>query len=279
LYKIRKNLFYRFILIFSAVFLIGFSIKDFYAPHSIAPGGATGIAILTEVAFGWNISLVTLIVNILMIILAIIFLDRTVVGRIMLGSFLLPLVLYIVPEVKILSDPLFSAIIGSFIFAIGVSILYSIDSSSGGTTVPPLILKKYFNIKTSAGLLLIDVLVSIGNLFVKGAEPFLLALFSIVLTSIIMNYIDTGINRKKKIYIISNNKSTEIENLLNYSASHGLTISSIVGGYSKEKRKLLMIVVDNAEASKLIKKVLKIDKSAFITVNDISIVHGGIFRD
>jgi len=277
--KLRQNSFFKFFIILISVILIAISIKDFYAPHAIAPGGATGIAILTEAAFGWSISLITLIINIIMIVLAIFFLNKAVVGRILLGSFLLPLMLYLIPETKVLNDALFSAIVGSFIFAVGVSLLYSIDASSGGTTVPPLILKKYFNIRTSVGLLLIDFIISIGNIFVKGVEPFFLAIFSILLTSIIMNYIDTGINRKKKIYIMSNKKNDEIEEFIRSELPHGLTILSVVGGYSNEKRKLLMVVVENSESSSLIKKVLSIDKNAFITVNDISTVHGGIFVD
>lgn len=87
----------------------------FYAPHGVAAGGATGIAILTQEAFGVPLGLTTLIVNVLMLVLAWVFLDRATTKRILIGSLLLPAMLAVMPQVKIVEDRLLAVIVGSVI--------------------------------------------------------------------------------------------------------------------------------------------------------------------
>jgi uncharacterized membrane-anchored protein YitT (DUF2179 family) len=229
------------------------------------------------VAFGWPVALTTLAINILMLVAAVIFLDKATTGRILLGSFALPLMLGIIPQMKVVNDRLLAVIVGSAIFAVGVALLYRIDASSGGTTVPPLIFKKYFNLKTSVGLLTVDLIVSLGNIFVSGTEAFILAVFSIVITSIIMNYIETGLDRKKTVFVMSNQALPEIKRVVNEQLPHGLTVLPVTGGFSAESREMLMIVVEQADYQKLTKQILTIDPDAFITVADVAAVHGGIF--
>lgn len=113
------------------------------------------------------------------------------------------------------SDRLLSVIFGSLIFAVGVSILYKIQDSSGGTTIPPLIFEKYFNVNTSRGLFFTDFIIVMMSLYVFGFEEFLFAILSIGITSIIMNYIETGLKRRKAVMIISQRYTQELrQNLM-----------------------------------------------------------------
>ena len=130
--------------IMAALALIAVSINMFYAPHAVAAGGATGIAILVQEVAGIQVGLTTMAVNLLMLGLAWFFLDRSTLKRILFGSFMLPLLLWITPEINLVTDRLLAIIVGSVVFAFGVGLLYQMDASSGGTTVPPLIFKKYF---------------------------------------------------------------------------------------------------------------------------------------
>lgn len=139
-----KHLVKQFLLVAVSIALIGASINLFLAPHHIAAGGVTGIGILAEQALGIPIAMTVLVLNVIMLILAFIFLGRAVFVRSFLGSLLLPLSLAVIPETMLAQDRLLSVIFGSMIFAIGVAILYRIEASSGGTTIPPLILKKIF---------------------------------------------------------------------------------------------------------------------------------------
>lgn len=197
-----------------ALELIAISVNFFYAPINIAAGGATGLAILLDAAFGINRSLTVLLINLLMILAAWLLLDKKTVKNIVYGSFLLPLLMYITPSQKIIEDDLLAVIVGGAVFAIGVAALYRINASSGGTTVPPLIFKKYFHIDPAFSLLALDMLVTFFNIFVSGLNAFFMASFSLVITSIVMRYTEAGLDHKYQIQVMSQTKLPEIKKCL-----------------------------------------------------------------
>ncbi|KRK46011.1 hypothetical protein FC66_GL000972 [Dellaglioa algida DSM 15638] len=255
--------------------IIAISINFFFAPQKVAVGGATGIAILLETAFNWNVSVVLLSINVALLILAYFMLDRSTTKKIMMGSFILPLFLAITPQINVVEDRLLAVIVGGAVFAVGISILYRIDASSGGTTVPPMILKKYFNIKPASSLLVIDAIVCIFNIFVSGIEAFILAIFSLVITYFIMNYIETGLDRKKVLYVMSTEAGlNKLKEDINANVDRGFTIFDAKGGYSGEDKEMLMIIVENQNYQQMLNKVHEIDPNAFIIVYNIAEVHG-----
>ncbi len=166
--KIQRNPWFRWVVLVLALEIITLSINFFYAPINIAAGGATGIAILVDAVWGINRSLTVLIFNILMIVLALIFLDKKTVKNITIGSFLLPLLMEITPSFQVTNNELLAVIYGGGLMGFGVALLYRINASSGGTTVPPMILKKYFYINSAISLLVIDMIVICMNVFVDG---------------------------------------------------------------------------------------------------------------
>ncbi|QFG47652.1 YitT family protein [Lapidilactobacillus dextrinicus] len=266
------------LLLIIGIEILAVSINMFYAPHEIAAGGATGIAILLEATLGLNISVVVMLINIVMLILSYIFLGKGTTLRIALGSVLLPICLAITPQIKLIEDPLLTVIVGGAIFAVGISILYQLDASSGGTTVPPLIIKKYFGIKTSTTLLMIDGMICLLNLFVAGIETMFLAILSQILTTIVMNFIETGLDRKKVIYVMSEHDLEELKQQLAY-LGKALTIFNVTGGYTGNEREMLMIIVENPDYHHMLKTIRNIDAEAFILVANAAEAHGGVWRD
>lgn len=268
----------KLLLIIVGIEILAVSINMFYAPHEIAAGGATGIAILLEAAFGLNISIVVLLINFAMLVLAYIFLGKGTTIRIAFGSILLPICLAITPQIKVIEDPLLTVIVGGAIFAVGISILYQVDASSGGSTVPPLIVKKYFGIKTSTTLLVIDGCICLLNVFVAGIETMFLAILSQILTTIVMNFIETGLDRKKVIYVMSENDLDEVKQQLAY-LGKALTIFNVTGGYTGNEREMLMIIVENPDYHHMLTTIRSIDEQAFILVANAAEAHGGVWRD
>lgn len=254
--------------------LIGISINMFLAPHHIAAGGVSGIGVLVEQAFGINRATTVLVLNLLMLILTFFFLGRPVFIKTVIGSMLLPISLAVVPEIKVVEDPFLAVIFGSAIFAVGVAILYKIGASSGGTTIPPLIFQKYFGISTSLGLLLTDAVIVIFNIFVFGTEAFFFAILSLVLTSIVMNYIETGMKRRRAVMIMSENHIDAIKAALLENLNRGITVFSVSGGYTGNEKNMLMIILTNQEYQSILKVIDEIDKTSFIIAYNVSEVHG-----
>lgn len=165
-----------------------------------------------------------------------------------------------------------SVIVGSILFGAAVTLLYRNKASSGGTSISPLIFKKYFNLNTSVGLFATDCIIVLFSLIVFDIEPFFYAIFSIGLTSATMSYLESGLNRKKTVYIISEKNEAILDDLL-FVVKRGVTIIPIIGGYNK-KMEMLMITLTPRDHQKIIDLVDKHDKSAFVTTNSVSDVHG-----
>jgi len=258
----------------AALFLLAASINLFLGPRHVAAGGVSGIGILLESALGWDRAAVIMVLNIFMLILAYAFLGKGPFLKVLYGSFAFPVAIALVPEYMVAEDRLLSVIFGSAIFALGVAILYKNQSSSGGTTIPPLIFKKYFNLNPAIGLLATDAIVVSMNLFVFGFEEFLFAILSIVITSGVMTYIETGFNRKKSIMILSENHVNEIREAVFDKTARGATLLAAQGGYQQADKQVLLIVASDQEFMQIRQIIETIDPKAFVIVNNVSEVLG-----
>ncbi len=253
--NIKQRSWMRWLVFLAGLEIIAISINLFYGPINIAAGGSTGISILVDAVWEINRSITVFVVNGLMLILAAIFLGKKTTQNIALGSLLLPVLMEVTPSFKAVNNDLLAVIYGGALMGLGVSLLYRVNASSGGTTIPPMILKKYFYLNPATTLLCIDMVIIFLNIFVDGWNAFFLAAFSQVVTAITMRIQDM----LKEDY-------------------QGLTIYDVIGGYSDESKRQLLIVVDPREYGPLISKVHEIDQDAFIITENVAKVHGGQWR-
>lgn len=266
-----------FVLIPFSILLIATSINMFLGPHHVAAGGVSGIGILMEEFLGINRSFIVMFLNIIMLVLAFQFLGRKVFLNILLGSILLPIFLYIVPEYQLLNDQMLSVISGSVIFGTGVAILYRIDASSGGTTIPPMVFKKYFNLNPSIGLLVTDLTIVVFNIFIFGMDSFFLAILSLIITSIVMSYLETAFHQRKLIMIRSYEHLEEIKKGVQSLVGREVTLLNVSDNLSSNNDNMLMLVASQQQYKKIVKLVDSIDSKAMIIVNRASEVHGVSF--
>ena len=273
-HSIKKRSWMKWVLFLLGLEIVAISINLFYGTINVAAGGSTGISILVDAVWGINRSITVFIVNVLMLILAAIFLGRKTTQNIALGSLVLPILMEITPSFQATNDKLLAVIYGGALMGLGVSILYRVNASSGGTTIPPMILKKYFYINPAVSLLCIDMVVIFLNIFVDGWNAFFLAAFSQVVTAITMNYCEAGFDRKYQVRIMSNDHFEEMKEMLmnNYQS---LTLYNVVGGYSDDKKQQILIVVDTRDYGPLITQIHEIDPNAFIITDTVVKVHGG----
>jgi uncharacterized membrane-anchored protein YitT (DUF2179 family) len=256
-----------------AIILLAMSVNLFLAPHHIAAGGLTGLAIILETLLHLDRSIIVLIGNVLVLILTFVFLGKEIFLNTVIGAFLLPVIMGLVPHITLINDTMLSMITGSVLFGVGVAILYNNNASSGGTAVPPLILKKYFNINPSIGLFFTDCIVVILSLLVFDRESFFFAIFSIFITSATLRYIESGFNKKKVVFILSEKKDAILNDIL-HEVNRGVTVIPVTGGYTGTQTEMLMVTLASKDYQQLIKIVDGHDKKAFMITNTVSDVHG-----
>jgi len=256
-----------------AVLGISVSVNMFLGPHSIAAGGITGLGIILESVFGIDRSITIFVANGAILLAALIFLGKEMFLNTVLGAILLPVVIRFIPQIMVLSDTMLSMLVGSVLMAISASILYANNASTGGTTLPPLIFKKYFGINPSIGLLISDGIVIVLCLIVFSVESFFYAISSVTLTAIVMSYIESGIRKRKMVYIISDNPEPII-NEIQVKLDRGVTLVPVTGAYERKEKEMIIATMDSKNYRDLLGIVKKHDEKAFMITNTVSQVHG-----
>lgn len=255
------------------VLIIVISVNMFLGPHNIAAGGLTGFALIMEYVTGVDRSIYVMVFNVLLLALTYFLLGKEIFFNTVIGALSLPVLLKIVPHITLVEDVMLSALIGSVLFGVASAVLYKNNASSGGTSVPPLIFKKYFDLNVSAGLFVTDFIIVLLSLIVFDVGPFFYAIFSIGISSATLSYMETGFNRKKTVFIISEKNDIFLDEILHV-VKRGVTIIPIVGGYNKKPMNMLMVTLNIRDYHSVISAVNKWDEKAFVITYPVSDVHG-----
>ena len=77
-----------------------------------------------------------------------------------------------------------------------------------------------------------------------------------------------GISSSKAFYIITEHE-TMIKKFLNYKLGYGLTVLEGSGGYTGDRKKVIMCIIPTKEYFLAKQGILAIDKDAIVLINDV----------
>jgi uncharacterized membrane-anchored protein YitT (DUF2179 family) len=261
------------ILLNIAVFFLVAAIRWFFQPHDIAAGGIGGLGVILHSKFNIPVYLTTLVGQVILLAIGALILGRGFLFKTILGSLLLPVYTYFIPLIEVSPNELVSVFYGSLFDAIGVVLIYKIGASSGGTTIPPLIFKKLFHLRTAIGLFISDGIIVVLGLFAFGLEKFLYAGLVITLTAIMINFFENNLTKRKAVYIISTEYKKIMDEII-HKVNRGVTIIPTYGGYTKEEQNMIMVVVAQKDYIALRQLIDRYDDKAFVLTNNVSEVYG-----
>ncbi|MGL5915122.1 MAG: YitT family protein, partial [Culicoidibacterales bacterium] len=85
-------------------FILAIGINFFLVPNDIATGGVVGISIITNKMFGWDLSMVMLLLNTVFLLIGWVFLGHRFAAGTVVGTYALPLFTSIVPVYQMTND-------------------------------------------------------------------------------------------------------------------------------------------------------------------------------
>ena len=171
-------------------------------------------------------------------------------------------------------DPWLAIICGTLMFGAGIGCVVRIGASTGGTDIPPLILKKFFNIPVGISLWALDLTIVLIQFF--AGVPLETVLYGVVITvfsSAVVDLVSPIGMRKRQVQIVSA-KWREIRTMILNELHRGVTLLHARTGFLQEERYVIMTVVSNREVVRLRNAVQAIDPEAFFTVSVVSEVRG-----
>ncbi len=266
-----------YFVIFVGALLIALGLYFFWAPSQLAPGGVSGLAVVIKALIPIiPIGMIILFLDIMMFILGFIVLGRSFgiksIACSIEVSLLITLFEYIVPEMTPLSkDVLVLLIFGALFIAVGQAMVFNLGASSGGTDIIAMIISKYLSFNIGTSLIIADLLVVLLAIGTFGIEKGLYAILGVVITSVLIDYVISGISVQRYVSIIpSQNKyCKDISNYILNVLDRGATIYKAEGAYSKYEKKVITTVLDRREFIELKRYIFGIDSNAFVTVQNL----------
>lgn len=249
------------------------SLSVFFEPHLIAPGGITGLSIIINSISSIPLWILNLCFNVPLFIIAYKILSKKETVKTLLGVLLLTLFLNLTSKlsnINATNDLLLACITGSVLNGIGLGIIFRINGTTGGTDLIGLLINKFLPSISIAVLMSIAdfIVVFLSGIVSKEIEIALYSGFSLFLTVKVTDFIVDGFNYSRSFTIISN-KSDEITYSIIDRLERGVTILKGKGGYTKNEKDILLVVVTKRQVVTLKKIIKSIDPSAFIIISDV----------
>jgi uncharacterized membrane-anchored protein YitT (DUF2179 family) len=277
--KFKENL-TRVLLVLLGSFINSIAINAFIIPHKLLSGGVTGIAIIIQYISNIPSGYLILALNIPKFLIGLKMVDRdfiifSLIGMISLSAFLV-LTKDIALKLRV-DDILLSAIYGGVVGGTGSGIVFRSRASQGGTDIIAVVLKKIFGINISTLSMAMNGFVVLIGLFINRVELALYTLISMYITSVVLNRVIEGFDRKKLLLIITS-KEEEVSQAIMKELGRGVTYFFGEGAYTRENKKIIYCMITLNQMVRTKKIVEDIDPSAFISIIDASEVQGKGFK-
>ena len=162
-----------YLLILGGSILYAISTIVFIFPNGLLLGGTSGISVILTAFLPFSPSIILMIINFALIVLAFAVLGKGMAIKTLIGSVLTTVFIGLFENLlpfqqALISNPYISALIGATIIAIASGIMFFVDSSSGGTDIIALIVKKFSGIHIGKALLITDILIVLVGGFLSG---------------------------------------------------------------------------------------------------------------
>lgn len=267
----KGNRLKRYSIFISGVLLQALAFNIFILPSDMV-FGTSGIAIVLNYIYQIPPALLILLMHIILIIASFTYLGINKTKKTIIGSLLYPLFTFLTtPLVKYIdlgsTETAIIAITGAVIYGFGTGLVFKAGYTTGGSDVLKQIVSKYGKKSLGSATIYVEgVIVTIG-LFVFGWQSFIYSVISLIIIGNITDKVIIGISEYKTFQIITE-KDKEINDYILNQMHHGVTIISGIGGFTGDKKKLLLCTIPTKEYFLLKEGITHIDDKAFFIVTD-----------
>ncbi|SIS45983.1 YitT family protein [Salimicrobium flavidum] len=257
------------IILIAGSFILSFGINYFVIPNQLSEGGVFGITIVTYYLFEWSPALVNFVLNTSLVAFGYRYFTKRTTIYTVIAIILNSLFLHItVGWGEAMDDRLLAALFAGLAVGLGIGMIFRAGGTTGGTTILANIMHKLFGTSVGTAMLALDILVIVGSAFVIGRERAMYTLISVYIGAKIIDMLIEGAEERSAVMIISE-KNIQLLNVILKQMSRGVTIMEAQGGYSRENRDILYLVINKREIVQLRKLIEDNDPNAYVTVHRV----------
>lgn len=264
------------------IYSVGFTC--FMLPYHITSGGVSGISAVIYYATGFKANYSYLIINSFLLLLAIRTMGWKYFIRTIIATLAISTMIDVLQEMitlpdgtmqKFLGEQKFMAcVVGGLLEGLGLSFVFLSGGSTGGTDIIASSINKYWDISLGRMLLFLDILIiSSSYLVFRDIETTVVGYCTMLVSMNFLDYMLNGANQSVQFTIISN-KYEDIADKINTQIPRGVTLLHAQGWYSKEERRVLLVMARKRESRRIFTLIKDIDPNAFVTMSNVEGVFG-----
>ncbi len=288
-----KLIFKNYGLVFIGSLLLAVGTGVFLMPAVLNTGGMMGLGLIAQHLWGFDPDIVVLVLTWVFFLISLLFVGWRFTFKSLVSSLVYPLFLILlmrIPSIATETSRLFgegadiatkliAGVFGGVFCGVGVALTFRGGGSTGGVDIIVILINKYLHISHSVLSFLVDGLIVLIGLFVmQNVLLSLIGIMSAFVYALTLEFVFVGRSHVLSAYIISPTKSKEINEWIQTNTNRGSTLIPIKGGYKGDEYTMILVNFDRSEYGHIIDGVAKIDKNAFITINQSKSVLGEGFK-
>jgi uncharacterized membrane-anchored protein YitT (DUF2179 family) len=270
-----------FVLIVIGIFSASFGFKGFLLTNDFIDGGATGISLLLAAITEIPLYVLIIAVNIPFIFLGYKIMGKSFAVKTALAITGLALCVALVPFPNVTNDDLLVAVFGGFFLGAGIGLAIRGGAVIDGTEVLAIYLSRRFSATIGDIIILINIIIFSFAAYFLSIEIALYSMITYIAASKTLDFIIEGIEEYIGVTIISS-QSTRIKEMIVEKLGRGVTIYKGQGGFAKNNISreidIVYTVITRLELNKLNTEIEKIEPDAFIVMNSIKDIKGGMIK-
>ena len=274
-------------------YALGWSI--FLLPNNLIGGGVSGFASILYYATGIPMGITYLVLNVILLIIGTKILGTGFGGKTIYAIIMTSIMLAIMPKViptdfihefAISNGKLICTIIGGVIAGFGIGLSISQGGSTGGTDIVALLWCKFNPASPGRVILIVDVVIILSSLLFPSytdtgetlgfSEKLAVVVYGLIQVTVSGYAVDLYLSGSKQSVqaFIFTKKTEEMADAIAFGMKRGVTVLNAKGWYTKEDRKVLMVVTRKTDLNILLRYVKSIDADAFLSVSSVMGVYG-----
>lgn len=272
-----SHLFHDSFFILLGVISAGFGLKGFLLPNMFIDGGVMGISLTVAELTEIPLAILIVVINLPFLIMGFSTISKQFALKSIIAIVFLAISVHFIPFPIITNDKLLIAIFGGFFLGLGIGLAIRGGSVIDGTEVLAIFVSKKTSLTIGDVILILNILIFLVAAYVFTIEISLYAMLTYLAASKTIDFVISGVEEYIGITIISN-YNEEIRLAIIEKLGRGCTIYTGKRGQTLEQTEIIFTIITRLELAKMHTEIDKIDMNAFVIMQSIKDVKGGMIK-
>lgn len=252
-------------------------------PNKIIDGGIIGVSLILNYLLGDNSIFFSFAFLVVLLNIPFMYFGYKQIGKTFTISSLFGIVWLALIEstlhnfTMLEQEPLLATVFGGLMLGAGVGLVIRHGGSLDGTEILGILISKKIPFSVGEIVMFINIFVFGAAIFVYGLEQAMYSMMTYFIAYKTIDMVIQGLDETKACFIVTDHYD-ELSEAIQARLGRGITALHGEGGYTKEDKKVIYVVITRLEVTKLKSIIYETDESAFLTIMDTQETKGAKFK-